>query len=159
MRAPRIPEERLEDESPEAYVHRLAEEKAAAVGAGPGEVVLGADTVVVLDHHVLEKPADAADARRMLALLSGREHQVITGVCLRNGSAKITDRAVTRVRFAPLTDAEIDEYVATGEPLDKAGAYAIQGRASKLVESIDGCFFNVMGLPIALVYRHLKAFS
>jgi len=159
VRPPRIPEQRLEDELPEAYVHRLAEEKAAAVGAGPGEVVLAADTVVVLDHHVLEKPRDIADARRMLTLLSGREHEVITGVCVRNLSAKITDRAVTRVRFAPLTAAEIDEYVATGEPLDKAGAYAIQGRASKLVECINGCFFNVMGLPIALVYRHLKAFS
>jgi septum formation protein len=154
-----IPEERLDGESPEDYVHRLAEQKAEAVPAGPGEVVLGADTIVVLDCHVLEKPLDASDARRMLKLLSGVEHQVITGICVRNSSAKITDRAVTKVRFVRLTDAEIDDYVATGEPMDKAGGYAIQGRASIFVERIEGCFYNVMGLPIALVYQHLKAFD
>lgn len=159
VRAPRIPEQRLEGELPEAYVYRLAEEKAAAVGVGPGDIVLAADTVVVLDHHVLEKPCDAADARRMLTMLSGREHEVITGVCVRNLAAKITDRAVTRVRFAALAPSEIDDYVATGEPMDKAGAYAIQGLASRFVESINGCFFNVMGLPIAMVYQHLKAFA
>ena len=148
----------MDGEEPDAYVHRLAEEKAEAVDAGPGEVVLAADTVVVLDHHVLEKPVDSADARRMLEVLSGREHQVITGICIRNRSAKITDRSVTRVRFAPLTRAEIDDYISSGEPMDKAGAYAIQGLASKFVESVDGCYFNVMGLPISLVYRQLKAF-
>ena len=158
-RPPHIPEERGPEETPEDYVHRLAEAKAAAVHAESGEVVLAADTVVVLDHHVLEKPRDAADARRMLELLSGREHEVITGICVRNSAAKITDRAVTKVRFARLTSEEIDIYVATGEPMDKAGAYAIQGRASIFVERIDGCFYNVMGLPIALVYQHLKAFD
>jgi septum formation protein len=158
-RPPHIPEERGEGETPEAYVDRLAGQKADAVPMGPDEVVLAADTVVVLDHHVLEKPRDASDARRMLALLSGREHEVITGICVRNSTAKVSDRAVTKVRFAPLTDAEIDGYVATGEPMDKAGGYAIQGCASIFVERIDGCFYNVMGLPIALVYQHLKAFE
>lgn len=154
-----IHEQRIEGEAPEAYVHRLATEKAAAVAIAPGEVVLGADTVVVLDQHVLEKPRDAADACRMLDMLSGREHDVITGISFRSLSSKVTDQAVTRVKFAPLTQTEIADYVATGEPMDKAGAYAIQGCASKFVESIEGCFFNVMGLPISLVYRHLKAFG
>ena len=158
-RPPHIPEERLTGESPEDYVHRLAEQKAEAVHAGPGEVVLAADTIVVLDHHVLEKPRDPPDARRMLEILSGREHEVITGICIRNSTAKITDRSVTKVRFAPLSAEEIDNYVATGEPMDKAGAYAIQGRASIFVERMEGCYFNVMGLPIALVYQHLKSFD
>ena len=92
----------------------------------------------------------------MLALLSGREHEVITGICLRTDLRTIVDAAVTRVRFAALTQQEIDTYVASGEPMDKAGAYAIQGLASKFIERIEGCYFNVVGLPIALVYRHLK---
>ena len=156
-RAPRVPEERQSAESAEDYVCRLAREKAAAVSAGPGEVVLGADTTVVLDEHVLEKPLDAADARRMLEMLSGREHEVITGICLRSPNGEVIDRSITRVRFAPLTAGEICDYVASGEPMDKAGAYAIQGRASKFIERLEGCYFNVMGLPISLVYHHLKA--
>ena len=159
VRPPHIPEERLDGEAPEAYVDRLARQKAAAITARPDEVVLGADTIVVLDHHVFEKPRDASDARRMLEILSGREHEVITGICLRSSSGNVADRSVTLVRFAPLDRAEIDDYIATGEPMDKAGAYAIQGRASKFVERVTGCYFNVMGLPIALVYRHLKAFA
>jgi septum formation protein len=92
----------------------------------------------------------------MLALLSGRRHEVLTGICLRRGEQVLCDHASTAVWFAPLSAAEIEEYVASGEPMDKAGAYAIQGLASKFVERIDGCYFNVMGLPIAMVYRHLK---
>jgi len=143
-------------ERPEHYVRRLACEKANASWEHDGEVVLGADTVVVLDETVLEKPANAADARRMLRALSGREHTVLTGVCLRHAGGEIVDAASTRVRFAELDDREIDDYVASGEPMDKAGAYAIQGLASKFVDRIEGCYFNVMGLPVAVVYAHLK---
>ena len=138
------------------YVRRLAEDKASAVPMASGEVVLGADTVVVMDGEVLEKPRDAADALRMLRLLSGREHEVITGICLRMEGRKIVDMATTRVRFVALSDEELDAYVASGEPMDKAGAYAIQGLASKFIENIEGDYFNVVGLPVALVYRRLK---
>ena len=120
------------------------------------ETVLGADTTVVIDGEILAKPEDAADARRMLALLSGRRHEVLTGICLRRGADAVCDYATTGVVFAALSDAEIHEYVATGEPMDKAGAYAIQGLASKFVERIEGDYFNVMGLPVALVYRRLR---
>jgi len=141
-------------ETPEDYVRRLAEAKARAVACDADEIVLGADTTVVVDGEILAKPADAADARRMLALLSGRRHQVMTGVCLRRGGEQVCDHAVTAVWFAPMSAREIDDYVATGEPMDKAGAYAIQGAASKFIPRIEGCYFNVMGLPISLVYRY-----
>ena len=156
VRVPDIGEERRPGEPAIDYVRRLAEQKAFAVAMNPGEIVLGADTTVVVDDQVLEKPRDASDAIRMLALLSGRDHEVITGICLRTDNRTIVDAAVTRVRFAELSKQEIDEYVASGEPMDKAGAYAIQGSASKFIERVDGCYFNVVGLPIALVYRHLK---
>ena len=156
VRAPSAPEQRRPGESPHDYVRRLAEEKALAVTMRAGEVVLAADTVVVAEEHVLEKPSDQADAIRMLKLLSGREHEVLTGICLRSESRKIVDAASTRVHFARLTDADIQEYVQSGEPMDKAGAYAIQGLASKFIDRIEGCYFNVVGLPMALVYRHLK---
>ena len=151
-----VPEERRPAEAPGDYVRRLAEEKACAVPLGPGEVILGADTVVVVAGEVLEKPRDARDARRMLTLLSGREHEVITGICLRAETRKIVDAATTRVRFVELTSVEIENYVSSGEPMDKAGGYAIQGLASKFIDRIEGCYFNVVGLPIALVYRHWK---
>jgi septum formation protein len=144
------------DEGAEAYVRRLAEAKALAVDAAPDEIVLGADTTVALDHHLLGKPADRTDAVRMLRLLSGRRHEVVTGICLRQGSRIVHDAAVTLVWFIHLNDAEIEEYVASSEPMDKAGAYAIQGLASKFIEKIDGCYFNVVGLPVALVYRRLR---
>jgi septum formation protein len=137
------------------YVERLAREKAEAVEAGPGDVVLGADTVVVVDNEILGKPADAPDAARMLRLLSGREHIVMTGICLLSDGNAIEDVEKTTVRFLPLSDRDIEEYIATGEPLDKAGAYAIQGFASKFIDRVEGCCFNVVGLPIARVYRHL----
>jgi septum formation protein len=160
VRAAAVPEERRPGESPADYVRRLAQEKAFAVTIHAGEVVLGADTVVVVDGpilagEVLEKPRDSADAARMLGLLSGREHEVITGVCLRSDQRKIVDAATTRVRFVPLTREEIEAYVASGEPMDKAGAYAIQGLASKFIDRIEGSYSNVVGLPVALVYRLL----
>jgi septum formation protein len=151
-----VPEERDPRESPGDYVRRLAAQKAFAVPIFAGEVVLGADTVVVVDGLVLEKPRDSPDAVRMLGLLSGREHEVITGICLRGETGKIVDAATTRVRFVPLPREEIEAYVASGEPMDKAGAYAIQGLASKFIDRIEGCYFNVVGLPVPLVYRHLK---
>jgi septum formation protein len=156
MRPANIEEQRLDGESPTDYARRLAVDKAAAVHIEPGEIVLGADTIVVVDDMVLEKPADDADARRMLQLLSGRTHEVITGICLRSGVRSMADTAVTRVAFSPLKPEEIDAYVASGEPMDKAGAYGIQGLASKFIERIDGDYFNVVGLPIAMVYRYLK---
>jgi septum formation protein len=156
VRVADVDESVLPGESPGTYVRRLAEAKARAVPAAPEETVLGADTTVVIDGEILAKPIDAADARRMLSLLSGRRHEVLTGVCLLRGGAAACDCATTEVVFAPLSEREIAEYVASGEPMDKAGAYAIQGLASKFVERIDGDFFNVMGLPVALVYRRLQ---
>jgi len=154
-----IREERRAHESPVDYARRLAFDKAAAVEPAADELVLGADTIVVVDDIVLEKPADAADARRMLQMLSGRPHDVITGICLRSRTQSVVDAAVTRVVFAPLTADEIAAYVASGEPMDKAGAYAIQGLASKFIERIEGDYFNVVGLPIALVCRRLREFA
>jgi septum formation protein len=157
VRAAPVDETPLTGEKPEDYVRRLAEQKALAVEAAPAETVLGADTTVVIDGRMLAKPEDAADARRMLGTLSGRCHEVLTGICLRRGSSLVCDWAATRVWFSSMTADEIDAYVASGEPADKAGAYAIQGLASKYIERIDGCYFNVVGLPVALVYRYLRA--
>ncbi len=159
VRAAPVDETPVMGEKPEVYVQRLAEVKALAVEATDAEVVLGADTTVVIDGELLAKPLDAEDARRMLVKLSGRRHEVMTGICLRRGAALTRDWAVTEVWFAHFTDQEIDDYVATGEPMDKAGAYAIQGFASKHIERINGCYFNVVGLPISLVYRHLTTGS
>jgi septum formation protein len=152
-----VPEVRAAGEDPRAYAMRLAREKAEAAWEGAREIVLGADTIVVLGELVLEKPAHAAEARSMLAALSGREHTVITGICLRHPGGAVVEHESTQVHFAALDAAEIDAYVASGEPMDKAGAYAIQGLASKFVDRIEGCYFNVMGLPVARVYRHWKA--
>jgi septum formation protein len=156
VRPAAVDERRRRSETPRAYVGRLARAKAEAVRR-PGEVVLGADTVVVAGASVLEKPRDARDAARMLRRLSGRMHRVLTGVCLLGPGATEVRSAVvaTRVWFRRLTSAEIAEYTASGEPLDKAGAYAIQGLASKFVQRIDGCYFNVVGLPVPRVYELL----
>lgn len=154
VRAVPVDETPIPAETPEDYVRRLAEAKARAVPADASEIVLAADTTVVVDREILGKPVDAADARRMLALLSGRRHEVMTGICLCRGEKQICDYAVTAVWFAPMSAREIDDYVASGEPMDKAGAYAAQGAASKFIPRIEGCYFNVVGLPIALVYRH-----
>ena len=159
VRVKPVEEVRQAGESPIDYVRRLAQAKAEAAWEGADEIVLGADTTVAIDDHVLEKPVDVDDARAMLRLLSGREHVVITGICLRHRDGVIVDHSATQVRFAPLTESEIAEYVASGEPFDKAGAYAIQGLASKFVESVNGCYFNVMGLPLSLFYRHWKSLT
>jgi len=150
-----LDERALAGEAPAAHVRRLAREKAAAA-AGEGELVLAADTVVAVDGEILGKPSDAAEARRMLARLSGRTHEVFTGVALRQGGAAPREAvavARTAVRFAALTGAEIDWYVASGEPFDKAGAYAIQGLGALLVEEIEGNYTNVVGLPLPATRR------
>lgn len=143
--------------APQEAVMQLARQKAEAVAkAYPRELVLGADTVVVYDGAILGKPADEADAVRMLQMLSGKTHTVYTGVCLvQNGQAE-TFFEQTDVTFYPLTQEEIEQYVATGEPMDKAGAYGIQGRGCTLVQSICGDYFNVVGLPVAAVCRRLR---
>ncbi len=152
-----IPEDPFPAENPIAYVTRLAREKAEAVfrefsakEPAPSLVVLGADTTVTLDNQILAKPADHADAARMLRQLSGRTHIVITGVAVVTADSTQVAAEATSVRFLPLSPAEIDAYIATGEPMDKAGAYGIQGRAACWIPRIDGCYFNVVGLPLAL---------
>jgi len=156
VRARPVEECKSPHETPREYVLRLSREKAEAAWEDGDEIVLGADTIVVLGDTVLEKPTDANHARAMLTALAGVRHKVLTGVCLRHAGGAICDTESTQVQFAPLSAEEIDAYVQSGEPMDKAGAYAIQGLASKFVERIDGCYFNVMGLPLAMVYRHWK---
>ncbi len=156
VRVPGIEESMAEGESAAEYVLRLATDKAAAIEARPGDYVLAADTAVVCGESVLEKPHSEEDAARMLRLLSGREHEVLTGVCLRQGERVWQGVESTRVRFAAMTEEEILGYARSGEPLDKAGGYAIQGLASRYVEGIEGCYFNVVGLPVGRVYRMLK---
>ena len=150
---PNIPEVRRPVETPVDYVERLAREKALSV---PGRLVLGADTTVVVRDEVLEKPVDAADALRMLRKLQGRTHQVVTSVALVADETIHQATDVTNVVFRRLDDAFLEAYVATGEPMDKAGAYGIQGYGAALVERIDGDFFSVMGLPIRLVLELLE---
>jgi len=145
-----LDESPLPGEAPRDYVLRLAVEKAAAAS---GELVLAADTTVVVDGEILGKPRDDDDARRMLRLLAGREHAVLTGIALHSSSEKAAEVDETLVRFAPLSEAEIDWYVATGEPRDKAGAYAIQGLGSLFVDAVEGSYSNVVGLPIPRMYR------
>jgi septum formation protein len=156
VRVPNVAERGLPGEAPEDYVRRLALEKARAAVARPAEFVLAADTVVVADGEVLEKPCSVDDAARMLRRLRGRPHTVLTGVCVLHAGVERLAVEATRVVFAPMTDEEVRAYAASGEPMDKAGAYAIQGLASKFVERIEGCYFNVVGLPVALVYRLLR---
>jgi nucleoside triphosphate pyrophosphatase len=143
----------IEGESPEAHVERLAREKAESVGAEyPGRLVLAGDTVVVLDGDILGKPADSLDAAEMLLRLSGREHYVASGLALRTESgATESGFSVTRVRFADFDRETAEAYVATGEPLDKAGAYGIQGKGAALVRAIEGDYYTVVGLPIPLM--------
>jgi nucleoside triphosphate pyrophosphatase len=153
-----VPEQALPEEQPLPYAERLARDKARAIFARhPDSAVLGADTIVVVEQHLLEKPRDAEDAARMLRLLAGRAHQVITGVHLLAPGFERTGAEMTEVRFSPIAEGEIAAYIETGEPMDKAGAYAIQGIASRWVERIDGCYFNVVGLPLPRVYRLLRA--
>ena len=152
-----IPEDPLPGEAAKNCAERLAREKALAVARQrPHDVVLGADTVVVVGGDLLGKPSDAADAARMLRLLSGREHQVITGVCLVVSGQWSVASQTTSVTMSEITEKEIADYVASGEPMDKAGAYAIQGIASRWIPRIEGDYSNVVGLPIALVWRMLR---
>ena len=149
-------ETRRPGESPEDYVRRVAEAKAAAVARQRrGVAVVAADTVVVVDEHILGKPADDEDARRMLRLLSGRTHEVLTGVTVASGASQ-TAIDVTTVEFSPISAEEVDWYVASGEPADKAGGYAIQGLASRFIRGIEGSYSNVVGLPVDLVYLMLS---
>ena len=154
MRAVDLDESTRVGEEPRDYVLRLAVEKAAAQ-AGPGELVLAADTTVVIDGEILGKPADPADARRVLAWIAGREHTVLTGVALHEPASGRQAAAVdtTRVRMAPLSEGEVAWYVATGEPLDKAGSYGVQGLGAMYVETICGSYTNVVGLPLPLTRR------
>ena len=156
--AANIDETRHESEEAVSYVKRLAHEKAATIAKLAAEIaVLGADTVVVIDGEILGQPRDDEDARRMLTLLSGKWHEVLTGVALVRGeSESLIDHESTRVRFCELSPKEIDWYVATREPRDKAGAYAIQGRGAVFIEGIEGDYFNIVGLPVRLVYKMMQ---
>ncbi len=182
VEAAELPEIPHPGEPPRQFAERMAQEKAYTVAQRrqrPGEWVLAADTVVFVNGEILGKPADApdpaTDAARMLRLLSGREHKVITGVCLldsgqwpvgrgqqnpavgrRPSAVDFVASETTRVWMTELSEDDIRAYIATGEPLDKAGAYAIQGRASRWIPRIEGCYFNVVGLPVPLVYRMLR---
>lgn len=151
-----VPEERLPGEPGRMFVQRIACVKNRALAAAPGEAILSADTAVCIGDEVLGKPCDREDARRMLEVLSGNTHWVYTGICLRKNGREIVDSAATQVNVTRLSSAEIADYVASGEADDKAGAYAIQGLASKFITRIDGCYHNVVGLPVSLVYRYLK---
>jgi len=155
--AANINEDLLPNEAAAAYVQRLAEEKAQAIwnaneaadSLDDPLIVLGADTCVVVEGSILGKPTDTADARRMLELLSGRTHAVLTGLAVISSRKVVRDVEITQVTFNQLNDREIAQYIASGEPMDKAGAYAIQGYAARWIPRIEGCYFNVVGLPIA----------
>ncbi len=154
---PRIEEAPRPGESPEMFVERAAREKLAQVECREsGTVVIAADTVVVIDGTILGKPRDAEHAMSMLKRLSGRHHEVLTGVAVRAGEQVVTAVERTAVHFLPLSDEEIAWYVASGEPRDKAGAYAVQGLGSRFVHRIEGSYSNVVGLPVATVYRLLR---
>ena len=142
--------------SPAAAVETLAQRKGHAVFRAADEVLLAADTVVALDNRILGKPKDENDAKAMLRALAGRTHSVFTGVYITDGEREFLFHAETRVTFYPLTDAEVAAYVQSGEPMDKAGAYGIQGRGALFVEKIDGDYLNVVGLPLAKTARILK---
>ncbi|MGH9556821.1 MAG: Maf family protein [Terriglobales bacterium] len=152
-----LPEVQLAGEAPQAFARRMAKEKARIVFARrPQDAVLGADTIVVVDGAVLGKPSDPQDAARMLRALSGRAHEVTTAVCLLGPAIEEVASETTAVTMTPISEPEIQAYVASGEPMDKAGAYAVQGGASRWVSRIEGCYFNVVGLPVPRVYAILR---
>lgn len=155
-RPPEIDETPRPGERPADYVARLAREKAVAVWR-EGEWVLGSDTAVVVAGAILGKPQDDADAARMLRALSGRTHSVLTGICFFDGKRSEAGVEETQVTFDALGEEEIVEYIATGEPSGKAGAYAIQGHAGRFIGRVDGCYYNVVGLPLNRVYRFIRA--
>jgi septum formation protein len=151
---PDIDESEREGEPPEDYVLRLGIEKAEKIaGEHPGRVVLAADTTVVVDHRMLAKPVDMDDAVRMIKLLAGRWHEVLTGVVVSENGATRSAIERTRVRFAEMTDDEVAYLANEGDPLDKAGAYAIQAQAALFIDSIEGDYWNIVGLPVRLVYE------
>jgi septum formation protein len=148
-----IDESVRDGESPVDYVLRLAVEKAKAVASQTDGIVLGADTTVVIDDQIIGKPVDIDDAVRMLGMLSGEWHEVITGVAFVRGDRVVSDIQSTRVKFAEMSAAEIAFLAHRGDPLDKAGAYAVQAQAALFIEGIEGDYWNVVGLPVSLVYR------
>ena len=151
---PDVDESVVIGEMPEKYVQRLAAEKARAVASYYSDrLVLAADTTVVIDGEIIGKPVDLADARRMIGMLAGNWHEVLTGVAVARAGKETVGMQSTRVKFAPMSDAEIDFLVEKGNPLDKAGAYAVQAQAALFIEGIEGDYWNVVGLPISLVYR------
>lgn len=157
-----VDERVMPGESPEAYAVRVAIDKMRVAASRTGQgIVIAADTIVVLDDAILGKPVDPQDARRMLSMLSGRMHQVITGLAIMNSSngRMLTRAVVTRVWFRALSSDEIDSYVKSNEPMDKAGAYGIQEKGALLVERIDGCYFNVVGLPLVVLGEMIKEFG
>jgi septum formation protein len=159
VRPSHVPEVHAQGEAPEEYVARLSRDKAHALAAmHPESWVIAADTTVVLEDELLEKPVDAADAERMLGLIAGRTHTVYTGVTLENVSREWRETRVaeSEVRMLPLTPEDIRWYVTTGEPLDKAGAYAVQGIGAMFIESIHGSYSNVVGLPLATLFQMLR---
>jgi septum formation protein len=151
-----IDETILPNEAPRAYAERLAREKARAVAVAQA-VTVGCDTIVVVDGDILGKPRDEADARRMLRLLSGRSHVVMTAVAAAYGGKIVSDVVMVHVTFRALRDAEIDEYIRTREPMDKAGAYGIQGYGATIVDAVDGDYFAVMGLPLNRLIRLIES--
>ena len=152
-----IDESEADGETPEDYVVRLAREKAEKVAlAYPDGIVLGADTTVVIDGQIIGKPADLDDAKRMLRMLSGREHEVLTGVAVVRNGRTVSGIQSTRVKFTSMSDEEVEFLAEEGEPLDKAGAYAVQAQAALFIEGIEGDYWNVVGLPISLVYGLIK---
>lgn len=154
-----VDETLLPHETPEKYAVRVALEKALAVKERASGVIIGADTIVVLGDTVLGKPLDAEDAVRMLLLLSGNMHRVITALAIVEGKKTLTNLAETSVWFRELSPQEIKAYVRSGEPLDKAGAYGIQGKGALFVPKIEGCYFNVVGLPLSLLANMLREFG
>lgn len=152
-----IDESEFENETPEVYVQRLAGTKAETVaGKFPDRIVLGADTTVVIDRKIIGKPVDLEDARRMIEMLSGKWHEVLTGVALVRNEKSFIGIQSTKVKFAEMSDEEIRFLVEKGEPLDKAGAYAVQAQAALFIEKIEGDYWNVVGLPVSLVYDIFK---
>ena len=161
VRVPEAEESYPEGLTPSQVVEYISREKAEAAAklCGPDDIVITADTMVFLDHARLGKPRDEAHALEMLTALQGRKHTVCTGVTVRQGERSITESESTAVFFRPASEAELRNYIATGEPLDKAGAYGVQGRGALLVERLEGDFFNVMGLPVLRLSRMLEKFG
>ena len=158
----RISESAPSDADYPNHVRKMAQQKAKKVAEDyPDQLVLGADTIIVCNDQPLGKPEDASDVRFMLNFLSGAWHQVISGICLLKISdgLEIVDHAVTEVHFYPLTPQDIEDYIQSGEPFDKAGAYGIQGLGARFVQEVQGCFYNVVGLPLGILWQYVKHLS